>query len=123
MSARPRCCSCSPSAASRLSRFATCSHCSARRETGYLKIPEDGLPDQMRSLIDQERLANTITVWSMSAIPGRLQTADHMRALVEATARKKTIDYEEVIAARIARHELFHVDAEHSKELINSMLI
>jgi hypothetical protein len=78
------------------------------RETGYLKIPEDGLPDQVRSLIDQERLANAIVVWSMNAVPGRLQTADYMRALVKATARKKTIDYEEVIAARIARRELFH---------------
>ncbi|MGW6931632.1 Scr1 family TA system antitoxin-like transcriptional regulator [Lentzea sp. NPDC054927] len=82
------------------------------RETGYLKIPEDGLPDQVRSLIEQERLANVITVWSMNAIPGRLQTADYMRALVAAAARKKTIDYEEVIAARIARRELFHWSRE-----------
>jgi predicted XRE-type DNA-binding protein len=82
------------------------------RETGYLKIPEDGLPDQVRSLIEQERLANVITVWSMNLIPGRLQTADYMRAVVDAGARDESVDYEEVIAARLARRELFHWSRE-----------
>lgn len=82
------------------------------RETGYLQIPPDGLPDQVRSLIDQERLANVITVWSMNLIPGRLQTADYMRAVVDAGARDKSINYEEVIAARLARRELFHWSRE-----------
>ncbi|PWK80996.1 helix-turn-helix protein [Lentzea atacamensis] len=82
------------------------------RETGYLQIPADGLPDQVRSLIEQERLANVITVWSMNLIPGRLQTADYMRAVVDAGARDESIDYEEVIAARLARRELFHWSRE-----------
>ncbi|NKE61909.1 helix-turn-helix domain-containing protein [Lentzea sp. PSKA42] len=82
------------------------------RETGYLKIPENGLPDQVRSLIDQERLANAITVWSMNLIPGRLQTADYMRAVVEAGVRDQSVNYEEVIAARLARRELFHWSRE-----------
>lgn len=78
------------------------------RETGYLEIPEDGQPDQVRILIDQERLANKITVWSMNLIPGHLQTADYMRALIERGARDESVDYEERIAARMARRELFH---------------
>ena len=78
------------------------------RENGYLQIPGDGLPDQVRSLITQERLSNAITAWSMNLIPGRLQTADYMRALIAASARSKTIDYEEVITAKLARRELFH---------------
>ncbi|WP_319964761.1 helix-turn-helix domain-containing protein [Lentzea miocenica] len=73
------------------------------RENGYLQIPA-----QVHTLITQERLANAITVWSMDLIPGRLQTADYMRALVAATARSESIDYEEIIAAKLARRELFH---------------
>ncbi|MFI6094012.1 DUF5753 domain-containing protein [Lentzea sp. NPDC051213] len=82
------------------------------RETGYLQIPADGLPDQVRSLIAQERLANVITVWSMNLIPGRLQTADYMRAVVEAGVRDQSVNYDEVIAARLARRELFHWSRE-----------
>lgn len=82
------------------------------RETGYLKLPEDGVPDLVRSLIEQERLANVITVWSMNLIPGRLQTVDYMSAVVEGMVRSKSIDYQEVIAAKIKRRELFHWSRE-----------
>ena len=82
------------------------------RETGYLKIPEDGVPDLVRSLVEQERLANVITVWSMNLIPGRLQIADYMQALVEKLARSKSVNYDEVITAKLARRELFHWSRE-----------
>ncbi|WP_346128153.1 helix-turn-helix transcriptional regulator [Lentzea roselyniae] len=82
------------------------------RETGYLQIPEDGVPDLVRSLVEQERLANVITVWSMNLIPGRLQTADYMQALLAGLARSKAVNYDEVIAARLARRELFHWSRE-----------
>lgn len=82
------------------------------RETGYLKIAEDGVPDLVHSLIEQERLANAITVWSMNLIPGRLQTADYMQALLAGLARSKEVNYDEVIAARLARRELFHWSRE-----------
>lgn len=78
------------------------------RESGYLKITEDGPPDQVRILLNQERLANEITVWSTNLIPGHLQTADYMRAVIEGEARNKSIDYEEVIAAKLERRKLFH---------------
>jgi predicted XRE-type DNA-binding protein len=78
------------------------------RETGYLKIPEDGVPDLVRSLVEQERLANVITVWSMNLIPSRLQTADYMSAVVNGMVQSKSVDYREVIAAKLARRELFH---------------
>ncbi|GHH35593.1 transcriptional regulator [Lentzea cavernae] len=77
------------------------------RECGYLKLP-DGPPDQVPTLLTQERLANEITVWSMNLIPGHLQTADYMRAVIEAEARKDAVDYEKVIAAKLERRNLFH---------------
>ncbi|KJK47253.1 hypothetical protein UK23_20885 [Lentzea aerocolonigenes] len=73
------------------------------RENGYLQIPA-----QMQSLITQERLANAITSLSLNLIPGRLQTVDYMRAVIAASARSKEIDWEEVIAAKLARREFFH---------------
>lgn len=78
------------------------------RESGYLKIPEDGPPDQVRILLNQERLANEITVWSAHLIPGHLQTADYMRAVIKGEVRNKSIDYEKVIAAKLERRNLFH---------------
>lgn len=77
------------------------------RESGYLKIPENGPPDQVPLLLNQERLANEITVWSANLIPGHLQTTDYMRAVIEGAARK-AVDYEKVIAAKLERRNLFH---------------
>jgi transcriptional regulator with XRE-family HTH domain len=77
------------------------------RESGYLKLP-DGPPDQLPSLLTQERLANEITVWSMNLVPGHLQTADYMRAVIEGAVRTKSVDYEKVIAAKLERRKLFH---------------
>jgi transcriptional regulator with XRE-family HTH domain len=82
------------------------------RENGYLQIRESELPNSMRSLIEQERLANKIVVWSMNLIPGRLQTADYMRGLVQDAVRTESVDYEEVIAAKLARRDLFHWSRE-----------
>jgi hypothetical protein len=79
------------------------------RESGYLKIPgEDGPPDQVRILLNQERLANKITVWSSNLIPGHLQTDDYIRAVIDGAARTKSVDYEKVIAAKLERRKLFH---------------
>lgn len=77
------------------------------RESGYLKIPEDGPPDQVPLLLNQERLANEITVWSANLIPGHLQTSDYMRAVIGGAARK-AVNYETVIAAKLERRNLFH---------------
>jgi predicted XRE-type DNA-binding protein len=82
------------------------------RETGYLKIPEDGVPDLVRSLVEQERLANVITVWSMNVIPGRLQTADYIQALADQAARPESLNVAEYIDAKLARRELFHWSRE-----------
>lgn len=78
------------------------------RESGYLEIPDDGPPDQVPVLLNQEVLANEITVWSMNLIPGHLQTTDYMRAVIDGAARSKSLDYEKVIAAKLERRKLFH---------------
>jgi predicted XRE-type DNA-binding protein len=81
------------------------------RERGWLLFP-DGVPNGIRSLIGQERLANKITAWSMNLIPGRLQTADYMWGLYEGAARHEEIDYKALIEERLTRREVFHWSRE-----------
>ncbi|MGI5503869.1 Scr1 family TA system antitoxin-like transcriptional regulator [Lentzea sp. CA-135723] len=76
------------------------------RETAYLKFSDEPL-DQLPVLLNQERLANELTIWSLSLVPGHLQTTDYMRALIPA-ARDESIDYEKVIEAKLERRKLFH---------------
>ena len=78
------------------------------RERGYLVFPEDGIPDQVRSLVDQERLANKITMWSMNVVPGPLQIPGYTTALIQRSGRAKTINIPEVLAAKSARQAIFH---------------
>lgn len=70
-------------------------------EKGWLQFPDSGVPDQVRTLIEQEQLANDITGWCMNIIPGLLQTSDYIRA----AARKSVTagDIEALIEARRAR--------------------
>src|SRR5689334_4768957 len=55
------------------------------RESGnaWLQIPEDGVPDQVRTLIDQEKEAEEIICWSMILVPGLLQTPDYGYVVAE----------------------------------------
>lgn len=82
------------------------------REKGYLVFPEDGIPDQVRSLIEQERLANKITMWSINVVPGPLQIPSYIRALIERSARARKVNAEEIVAAKTARQGIFHYSRE-----------
>ncbi|MFD4673549.1 helix-turn-helix domain-containing protein [Lentzea sp. NPDC058450] len=75
------------------------------RESGkaWLQMPEDGLPDQVRTLIDQEKAAQEIICWSMILVPGLLQTPEYAYVV---TAHSKVIEAEavpKVAAIRAAR--------------------
>ncbi|MFD4671916.1 helix-turn-helix domain-containing protein [Lentzea sp. NPDC058450] len=76
------------------------------RESAYLRFSDE--LDQLPVLLNQERLANEITVWSLSLIPGHLQTTDYMRAIIAGAAQDESVDYEKVIEAKLERHKLFH---------------
>ncbi|NGY65690.1 helix-turn-helix domain-containing protein [Lentzea sp. NEAU-D13] len=78
------------------------------RESGnvYLQMPKDGVPDQVRTLIEHEKDANEITCWSMILVPGLLQIHDYIEAV---TAKARTVSPENraaVVAARAARAEI-----------------
>jgi transcriptional regulator with XRE-family HTH domain len=78
------------------------------RESGsyFVQIPEDGLPDQARTLINQEKEATEITAWSMILVPGLLQIYEYIAAV---TAKARTVPAENfaaTVAARAARAEI-----------------
>ncbi|MFD9705938.1 helix-turn-helix domain-containing protein [Lentzea sp. NPDC059081] len=75
------------------------------RESGsvYLQVPDDGVPDQVRTLIGQEKEADEIVCWSMILVPGLLQIPEYIEAV---TAKARTVPPEKrpaVVAARAAR--------------------
>ncbi|NGY59449.1 helix-turn-helix domain-containing protein [Lentzea sp. NEAU-D13] len=76
------------------------------REVGWLQVPEDGLPDQVRTLIDQEREADEIIDWSMIVVPGLLQTPEYGYVVTEYAPSVKAEDVPKVAAARAARAKI-----------------
>jgi transcriptional regulator with XRE-family HTH domain len=82
------------------------------REKGYLEFNEDGVPNQLRTLIEQERHANKIFVWAMNLIPGLLQIPQYSFEVVEAVPTIKPEQVGEIVAAREARRSIFHPTRE-----------
>lgn len=79
------------------------------REKGFLQFDEDGLLGPLRTLVEQERLANKIVAWSLSLIPGLLQIAAYIRAVSEGSAQLKAPqDVEAAIGMKLERQAIFH---------------
>lgn len=81
-------------------------------EKGFILFPEDGVPDQLRSLIEQERLASTIIVWTMNLIPGLLQIAGYMRAAAKKWPRLTQADIDALIGAKLERQAILRPGRE-----------
>ncbi|WP_082114498.1 helix-turn-helix domain-containing protein [Lentzea aerocolonigenes] len=83
------------------------------REKGFLQFnDEDGVPNQLRTLIAQEQVATKIFVWAMNLVPGLLQIPPYSFEVVQAVP---TIDPEqvvEIVAARESRRSIFHRSRE-----------
>ncbi|WP_330271091.1 helix-turn-helix domain-containing protein [Lentzea sp. NBC_00516] len=77
------------------------------REKGWLQFYEDGEPVPLRALIDQERLANKITTWSLTYVPGLFQIAGYIRAQLENSAVIKPSDFDELIRLKLDRQVIF----------------
>lgn len=79
------------------------------REKGYLQFnDEDGVPNQLRTLITQERLATTIFVWAMNLVPGLLQLPQYSFEVVRAVPTIAPEQVGEIVAAREERRSIFH---------------
>jgi transcriptional regulator with XRE-family HTH domain len=82
------------------------------REKGYLELNDDGVPNQLRTLMEQERLANKIFVWAMNLVPGLLQLPPYTTELVRALPKVKPEQVEEIVAAKSGRRAVFHPSRE-----------
>ncbi|WP_439662900.1 helix-turn-helix domain-containing protein [Lentzea sp. HUAS TT2] len=78
------------------------------RECGnaWLQMPKDGVPDQVRTLINQEQEAEEIICWSMIVVPGLLQTPEYGYVVAEHSTAIKAEDVPKVAAARAARADI-----------------
>ena len=78
------------------------------RECGsaWLQMPKDGVPDQVRTLIDHEQVAEEIIAWSMILVPGLLQTADYNYVVTEHSPVIEAEDVPAVASARVARAKI-----------------
>lgn len=74
-------------------------------EKGLLLFPEDGVPDQLRTLINHEKESSEIIASSMIVVPGLLQTSEYAYVVTEAGPIEKD-DVPKVAAARSARAEI-----------------
>ncbi|SEQ27613.1 Helix-turn-helix domain-containing protein [Lentzea xinjiangensis] len=68
--------------------------------SAWLQMPKDGVPDQVRTLIEHERDAEEIIAWSMVIVPGLLQTPDYGHVV---TGHSPVIEAEAVPAVAAAR--------------------
>ncbi|MET9227731.1 helix-turn-helix transcriptional regulator [Lentzea sp. NPDC003310] len=73
------------------------------REKGWLQLYESVLPPHVRTLIQHERLAKEIVIWSSLFVPGLLQTESYARAVGEDSPFVKDDDLGEWVSARIER--------------------
>lgn len=86
---------------------------SESREKGYLEFAEDGVLSPQRTLMEQERQASKIVVWSLNLIPGLLQIDAYIRAACERTVLgADPLAVETVIKAKLARQAVFHRSRE-----------
>lgn len=84
------------------------------REKGYLQFIEDGALRPLQSLIEQERLANKITTWSLTYVPGLFQIAAYIRVLMDSSSIIKPEDVDGLILLKLSRQAIFH----RSRELV-----
>ncbi|MGW6930353.1 helix-turn-helix domain-containing protein [Lentzea sp. NPDC054927] len=79
------------------------------REKAYLQFDEGGLESPLRTLIDQERLATELAIWSLTLIPGLLQTPAYIHAVSEGgMVLTERHDVEAAIKMKLERQAIFH---------------
>ncbi|NKE56810.1 helix-turn-helix domain-containing protein [Lentzea sp. PSKA42] len=81
-------------------------------EKGWLQFPDDGVPDQVHTFIENEKNAKKITAWSLTLVPGVLQIPEYAHVVTEASPVIEAADVPAVAAARSARAKILNGDRE-----------
>jgi hypothetical protein len=81
-------------------------------EKGWLQFPDDGVPDQVHTFIENEKKAKKITAWSLTLVPGVLQIPEYAYVVTQASPVIEAADVPAVAAARSARAEILNGDRQ-----------
>ncbi|MGB6165270.1 MAG: helix-turn-helix transcriptional regulator [Pseudonocardiaceae bacterium] len=84
--------------------------CQDQHTPGWLQQHGSRLPKQLRTLINHEDKAVTISDFEAIFVPGLLQTGDYARAVISCNVNMPAEEVEERVEARLARHSLFTRD-------------
>lgn len=75
------------------------------KERGWLQW-HDGVRGQVRTLMQHEKLATGITIWSPMFVPGLLQTRAYVLAVIDAYPDLANTDVSQIAAARADRRNI-----------------
>lgn len=78
----------------------------ASREKGWWQLYGDKLPLELRTLIEHQDAATELIFWSLSMVPGLLQTRDYSRALVRVWPDIPEKEVEQRVEVRCARQKI-----------------
>lgn len=84
--------------------------CKDQHTPGWFQQHGSRLPRQVRTLVDHENKATVIGEYQSTLIPGLLQTGDYARALIKASGAVPESEFDDRVAARLARQNLLSRD-------------
>src|SRR5262249_34307466 len=84
--------------------------CRGQDSPGWLQQHGSRLPKQLRTLIDHENRAVTISAYEANLVPGLLQTGEYARAVIDRIVNVPPEEVDDRVAARLARQNLFSRD-------------
>ncbi|RAS65503.1 helix-turn-helix protein [Lentzea atacamensis] len=82
------------------------------REKGWWQHYGKRLPPQLRTLFEHEDAAIKLVFWSLSLVPGPLQTADYSRAVIVAWPTIKAKEVQQRVDAREVRKQILQEPRE-----------
>jgi transcriptional regulator with XRE-family HTH domain len=81
--------------------------CREQDTPGWFQQHGSRLPKQLRTLIDYENRAVTISAFEATLVPGLLQTGEYARAVISRIVNVPAEEVGDRVAARLARQSLF----------------
>lgn len=77
---------------------------------GWLQNHDSRIPEQLKTLVDNENKAVQVTDFEPIVIPGLLQTGDYAQSLLERSAVLPPNEIQTFVAARLGRQSIFSRD-------------
>jgi len=76
------------------------------RERGWLQLYDSPVPPRLQALTRNQKVSQSIVIWSSMFLPGLMQIEPYARALAEDSPFVEAKDVTELVAARMERREI-----------------